>query len=67
MTACTHTHIRVSGFLERRVWNSAGVLMKGGVLSGHEGSSDGNQCRDFVAEREQPIPGLSSLMWHWQT
>lgn len=39
---CTHRH--VFGVGEQRVWNSAKLLMKVGVLSGHEGSSDGNQC-----------------------
>ena len=51
MTVGTHTHTRTHahtrvcfGFEEQRVWNSAKVLMKVGVLSGHEGSSDGNRC-----------------------
>lgn len=40
---CPHT-IECFGVRQRRVWNSAKVLMKVGVLSGHEGCSDGNQC-----------------------
>lgn len=40
-----HTHgFFGGGWVGECVWNSVKVLMKVGVLSGHEGSSDGNQC-----------------------
>lgn len=43
MCDCVHTHA-CFGVGEQRVKNSAKVLMKVGMLSGHEGSSDRNQC-----------------------